>query len=413
MTRQVNSLQPLSHIKVLDLTSNISGPSATAILGDLGAEIIKIERPQTGDDARSMGPFIEGESTYFLAINRNKQSVVVDIRKKEGQEIIHKLVGKADIVIENFRRGVLEKYGLDGTTLCKQNAQLIYCSLSAYGEQGDDASKPGYDAVLQARTGIMSVTGSKVEEPVRAGVSILDMGSGMWSVIAILAALQHRERTGEGQIVGTSLFETGAYWMNYHLTAYESTQVDPIPQGTSHTAFAPYGSYQTKDDLLLLGISNDPLFHRLTKAINREEWNDDSRFIHNKNRLFYRKELDTLLNECFKSGTCEYWLTLLNDAGVPCSPIQKVSQVLEDPHFKAMGIMTSISHSSLDSVSIPRLPIRMQKSKLLLKSGAPLLGEHTYKVLKEFALTDAEIHEYEKKGIIECLEAESVVNEKQ
>ncbi|MEH6941722.1 CaiB/BaiF CoA transferase family protein [Bacillus sp. JJ722] len=413
MTIQENPKQPLSHIKVLDLTSNISGPSATAILGDLGAEIIKIERPQKGDDARGMGPFIGGESAYFLAINRNKQSVVVDIRKKEGQEIIHKLASKVDIVIENFRRGVLEKYGLDGQSLCRQNEKLIYCSLSAYGEQGDDALKPGYDAVLQARTGIMSVTGTKIEEPVRAGVSILDMGSGMWSVIAILTALQHRERTGEGQIVGTSLFETGAYWMNYHLTAYESTQVDPLPQGTSHSAFAPYGSYQTKDDLLLLGISNDSIFHRLTKAINREEWNDDPRFIHNENRLFHRKALETLLNECFMSNHCEYWLSRLNDAGVPCSRIQKVSQVLNDPHFKAMEIMTPVSHSSLETISIPRVPIRMEKSKLIVKRGAPLLGEHTYKILKDLALTDEEIREYAYKGIIECIETEGVVNEKQ
>lgn len=203
----------LSGIRVLDLTSNISGPSATAILADMGAEVIKVERPKQGDDARGMGPHIHGASAYFLAINRNKQSIVIDIRSKKGQELIYRMARQVDIVMGNTRRGVLQKYKLDGESLCKINPRLIYCSLSAYGEDGPDSTKPGYDAVLQARTGIMSITGSRQEEPARAGVSILDMGSGMWSVIAILSALYHREQTGQGQIVGTSLYETGVYWI--------------------------------------------------------------------------------------------------------------------------------------------------------------------------------------------------------
>jgi crotonobetainyl-CoA:carnitine CoA-transferase CaiB-like acyl-CoA transferase len=395
------SLPPLVGLKVLDLTTNISGPSATAILADLGAEVIKVERPKQGDDARGMGPYLNGESAYFLAINRNKKSVIIDIKQKDGQEIIHRLANQVDIVIENFRRGVTEKYGIDGSSLTKNNPKLIYCSLSAYGEVGEDSTKPGYDAVLQARTGIMSITGSREEEPARAGVSILDMGSGMWSVIAILAALQHRNQTGKGQIVGTSLFETGAYWMNYHLTAYQSTEKDPIPQGTSHTAFAPYGAYQTGNDLLLLGISNDSLFHRLTKAIGCPEWNYDPRFNNNENRLINRNDLDALLNERISSHSCEYWLLQLEEAGVPCSRIQKVSQVLQDQQFKALEMMVEVSHSSLDSVKIPRLPIRMEKSPAQVKCGAPLLGEHTIEVLRDLGLTDDEINEYKEKGIID------------
>lgn len=401
MSITYEQLQPLAGIKVLDLTSNISGPSATAILADLGAEVIKVERPKQGDDARGMGPFIKGESAYFLAINRNKKSVVINIKQKEGQELIHRLAGQVDIVIENFRRGVLEKYGLDGFTLCKNNPKLIYCSLSAYGEIGEDSSKPGYDAVLQARTGIMSITGSREEEPARAGVSVLDMGSGMWSVIAILSALQHRNRTGAGQMVGTSLFETGAYWMNYHLTAYQGTNKDPVPLGTSHSAFAPYGSYQTADDLLLLGISNDSLFHRLIRAINRNEWEYDPRFIDNENRLIHRDELDSLLKECFSSKPCDYWLSRLDVAGVPCSRIQKVSQVLKDPQFEALEMMPTVSHSSLETVKVPRLPIRLQKSPAAVKNGAPLLGEHTIEVLRQYGVSEKEIHEFCVKGIIE------------
>lgn len=403
--------QPLTGIQVLDLTSNISGPSATAILADLGAEVIKIERPKQGDDARGMGPFIEGESAYFLAINRNKKSIVIDIKKKEGQELVKRLASQVDIVIENFRRGVLEKYELDGPTLCRDNPKLIYCSLSAYGEVGEDASKPGYDAVLQARTGIISVTGSRPEEPSRAGTSILDMGSGMWSVIAILSALQYRNQTGEGQMVGTSLFETGIYWMNYHLTAYQGTKKDPIPQGASHSAFAPYGAYQTADDFLLIGISNDSLFQRLVKAIGRNEWKDDPRFIDNENRLNHRYELDTLLNECFSSHSCGYWLLRLDEAGVPCSRIQKVSQVLVDSQFLALEMMPTVSHSSLETIKVPRLPIRLQKSPAVVKNGAPLLGEHTVEVLRQSGFSEEEIDEFCVKGIIENKKMEELSNE--
>jgi crotonobetainyl-CoA:carnitine CoA-transferase CaiB-like acyl-CoA transferase len=398
---QTIAVGPLKGIRVLDLTSNISGPSATVILADMGAEVIKIERPKQGDDARGMGPYIMGESAYFLAINRNKQSVVIDIRQTEGQELIRRMAREVDVVVENFRRGVPEKYGLDGESLRKENPRLIYCSLSAYGEVGPDAVKPGYDAVLQARTGIMSITGSRQEEPARAGVSILDMGSGMWCAIAILSALFHREKTGEGQIVGTSLFETGIYWMNYHLTAYQANQLDPVPQGTSHTAFAPYGAFQTEDDLLLLGISNDSLFRRLVNTLERGNWADDPQFAHNSERLTNRKKLDEMLNECFSQASCSYWLERLQVAGVPCSRIQKVSQVLNDPHLHLMNMMPSVSHSSIGLVQIPRLPIRLEKTPAAVQTGAPVLGEHTDEVLKRYGVTEQERGEYRRKGIIE------------
>lgn len=392
---------PLSGIRVLDLTSNISGPSATVILADMGAEVVKVERPKRGDDARGMGPYIQGESSYFLAINRNKQSVVIDISTEEGQDIIRRLARQFDVVVENFRRGVLHKYQLDGESLCKENPQLIYCSLSAYGEEGPDSVNPGYDAVLQARTGIMSITGSRQEEPSRAGVSILDAGSGMWSVIGILSALYHREQTGDGQLIGTSLYETGVYWMNYHLTSYQATQQDPVPQGTSHAAFAPYGSYQTKDDLLLLGISNNSLFGRLLQALDHAEWAEDPRFIHNSDRIDHRNELDNLLNECFSNESCSYWLERLNMAGVPCSRIQRVSQVMDDPHLQLLNMMPAVKHSSVGSIKIPRLPIRMKKTPPELRTGAPKLGEHTNEVLRRYGVTQLELEGFSRKGIIE------------
>lgn len=391
---------PLSGIRVLDLTSNISGPSATVILADMGAEVIKIERPGRGDDARGMGPHLQGESAYFLAINRNKESVVVDIRQKEGQEIIRRLAREADVVVENFRRGVLGKYGLDARSLRQLNSRLIYCSLSAYGEEGPDAGKPGYDAIVQARTGIMSVTGSRPEEPARCGVSILDMGSGMWSAMAILAALYHRETTGEGQVVGTSLYETGIYWMNYHLLAYQANAVDPVPQGTSHTAFAPYGDYQTADDLILIGISNDSLFRKLVGALGHPEWAGDSRFVHNTDRIANRTELNKLLNNEFQTAPCGEWLEKLDKAGVPCTRIQKVSQVTRDLQLEALGMMQSVPHTTLETVKVPRLPIRMERSPCMVRTGAPVLGEQTEEVLQRYGFTEEELGSYRTKGII-------------
>lgn len=396
----IESQSPLSGIRVLDLTSNISGPSATAILGDLGAEVIKVERPGVGDDARGMGPFLEGESAYFLAINRNKHSVVIDIRQKEGQELIKRLACQVDIVIENFRKGVLKKYNLDSVILRELNPQLIYCSLTAYGNEGPDVNKAGYDAVLQARTGMVSVTGSSSDEPARSGVSVLDMGSGMWSVIAILSALYHRKVTGEGQFVGTSLFETGIYWMNYHLVAYKATEKDPVPLGTSHAAFAPYGTYRTADALLLIGISNDSLFQRLISVLGHEKLGTDSRFINNSDRLLNRAELDAILNELLMKQSSDYWLPLLDAKGVPCSKIQKVSQVLHDPQLVASKMMQNANHTLLKNVDIPRLPIRLEGSPTAIKHGAPLLGEHTFTILERYGLSSVELEELKSKGVI-------------
>jgi crotonobetainyl-CoA:carnitine CoA-transferase CaiB-like acyl-CoA transferase len=400
MADQAEKQGPLSGIRVLDLTGNISGPSATAILADLGADVIKIERPSGGDDARKMGPFLQGESAYFLAINRNKRSVAIDIRREEGQKLVRRLAGHVDVLVENFRRGVLAKYGLDAQTLCALHPRLIYCSLSAYGDDGPDAAKPGYDAVLQARTGIMSVTGSRAEEPVRAGVSILDAGSGMWSVIAILSALLHRERTGEGQKVGTSLFETGAYWMNYHLLAYQATGTDPVPLGASHAAFAPYGAYRTADDPLLIGISNDSLFARLAKALKHEEWIEDPRFRENSGRIAHRAELDAQIQACLASRPCRDWIQVLEEEGVPCSRIQRISQVMEDGQFCSLQMLVSVPHPTIPSVRVPRLPIRMEKSPSAVRTAAPSLGQHTREVLLEFGITEHELDDFRQKGVI-------------
>jgi len=396
-----HTVSALAGVQVIDFTTNISGPSATAILGDLGADIIKIERVGRGDDARGMSPKWNGESAYFLAINRNKKSLALDFTKPEGLELTRRLIGQADVVIENFRRGTLVKYGLDAKTVCGEHPRLVYCSLSAYGEVGADRSKPGYDAVLQARTGVMSITGSRADEPSRAGVSLLDAGSGMWAAIGIITALYHRLQTGRGQIVGTSLFETGAYWMNYHLTAFQGTREDPTPQGARHMAFAPYGAFPTQDDFLLIGISNDALFQKLVDAMGLSELKEDPKFIHNVNRVQHRDELEVLLKQRFERQTCQDWLTLFEQVGVPCSTIQRVSQVLHDPQLEALGLLKSIEHPTVPELRIPAIPVRLTETPAQISSAAPLLGAHSREILQGIGITDEEFCRLVEGGIVQ------------
>lgn len=378
---------PLQGIRVIDFTTNVSGPSATAILADLGADVIKIEREHRGDDARGMNPKVHGESAYFLAINRNKRSIALDFTTPEGQAVVWRLLDTADVLIENFKRGTLERYGFGAIEVRSKYPNLIYCSLSSYGEQGPDANKAGYDAVLQARTGIMSITGSRIEEPSRAGVSILDAGSAMWAALGIVSALFHRNRTGEGQVVGTSLFETGVYWMNYHLAAYQGTQRDPMPQGASHMAFAPYGNYRTADDFILIGISNDRLFSKLVDTLLLPELKNDPRFFDNNLRVENRIELDGLIQERLLEHGAGYWIDKLAEAAVPCSSIQRVSQVLRDRQLEALGMLQQMEvPEPHKSIHIPLIPIRMEKSPVRLRRPAPKLGEHGREVFAELGL---------------------------
>ncbi|CAB3393812.1 CaiB/BaiF CoA transferase family protein [Kyrpidia spormannii] len=400
MKEQVKKKEgPLAGIRVVDFTTNISGPSATAILADLGADVVKIERVGKGDDARHMSPAWNGESAYFLAINRNKRSLALDFRQPEGREITLKLIAQADVVVENFRRGVLEKYGLDGKSLLREHPSLIYCSLSAYGDDGPDCMLPGYDAVVQARTGIMSITGSREDEPSRAGVSILDAGSATWAAVGILSALFHRERTGRGQIVGTSLFETGVYWMNYHLVAYQVTRRDPVPQGARHTAFAPYGAFETADGPIMIGISNDGLFARLAQAIGRPELTHDPRFATNPDRVVNREELEGLLNKQLRQRPRAEWVALFREAGIPCSPIQRPSQVMEDPQLAALSLLQLTPHPRIAEVKIPRLPVRLTDTPAAIRTSAPLLGQHTREILEEIGEL-ARVEELLSKGVI-------------
>jgi len=394
--------KPLQDVTVVDVTANIAGPSVTMILGDLGAEVIKVERPGRGDDARGMGPHIGGESCYFLNINRNKKSVAIDIRTPQGRDLMYRLIEQADVFVENFRYGKAEQLGFGYERLKQLNPSLVYCTISAYGQAGPEREKPGYDGLLQARTGIMTVTGAPGGPSVRAGVSILDQGSALWAAVGVLAALYERRSTGKGQRVTASLFETGLSWVGYHLLAYLATGQEPEKMGAGHAAFAPYDAYPTADEELLIGISNDNLFAKLAAALGKEEWLADERYATNLSRVRHRKELDREIIRILQTRTSAEWLERLSAAGVPCSRVTRIGSLLDDPQVEAVGMLQEVEHPTLGNVRLPRLPVQLSESAVGITSSPPLLGQHTEEVLAErLGLTQEQMERLKEQRIIQ------------
>lgn len=388
---------PLAGIRVLDLTSVVAGPTATMILADLGADVIKVERLDGGDDARHMGPHLGEWGAYFVPLNRGKRSVAADITKPAGRELILRLARSTDVFIENFRAGKISALGLDEAAVREHNPAIIYASLTAYGARGPDALKPGYDALIQARTGIVSVTGSG-GAPSRAGVSVIDMGSGMWMAIGILAALLERQRSGLGQRVDGSLFQTGVIAMAYHLLYRQFSGVDPVPQGSRHTAFAPYCDFETADGRMMVGCSNDRLFRRLCTALGHSEWCSDPRFATNVLRVRNRGELEGLLQGIFAVHPTAHWIALLDEHDVPVSPVQTAGQVLEDPQLAALGQLQSIALNGA-SVAVPALPFELSRSPERNTAPPPMHGEHSRSILIEAGYTDPEIEQLVFDGV--------------
>lgn len=392
---------PLHGIRIVDVTTNISGPSLTMILADLGAEVIKIERPNRGDDSRMMGPLWEGEGVYYLNINRNKRSIVINLRDEKGKNIVHDLVKDADVFVENFRYGKAEKIGLGYDELNELNSKLIYCSLSAYGQNGKKKYKPGYDAIIQADTGIMGINGSEEAGPARAAVSILDQGSAMWGAIGVISALYDRLNTGKGQKVTTSLYETGVFWMGYHMLAYMATHVEPKKMGSNHAAFAPYGAFETADDPIMIGVSNNSLFEKVCRVIQKEEWIHDERFRTNIDRVKNRKELNELIEKQFQTNSSTFWLEKFAEEGIPCSVIQNVSSVIKDEQTENMEMLTRVEHPKISELKLTRLPFQLSESPLEIKKSPPLLGEDTVQILKERGISDDVIQELIDEDIIQ------------
>ncbi len=372
---------PLRDITVVELGHSVAAPYAGEILGDLGATVIKIEKRDGGDDARKWAPpYWHGLAAIFQSLNRNKLSAVVDLRDAGERELLTRLVvERADVLIQNLRPGMVEELGLDAATLRGRNKRLIYCNIGAFGRGGPLSDRPGYDPLMQAFGGLMSVTGEAGQPPVRIGTSIIDMGAGMWSVIGILGALHQRTLTGEGAVVDTSLYETALSWMSYHAANYQASGEVPRRHGSGTFGIVPYRGYATRDGHLVVGAGNDKLFRVLARTLGHPEWVDDPRFADNPERVRNRDALDGMIEDVTRTRTSAEWQVLLEAAGVPSAPMQNVDEVLAHPQTQALGI---VQPSPDGRLSLVGLPLSFDGERPPFRLPAPQLGEHT-RVLDE------------------------------
>ena len=364
---------PLAGYTVIELGHSVAAPFAGQILADLGAEVIKIEKP-AGDDARHWGPpFLDGAAATFQGINRGKRSLALDLRDPASLAHLQGLIEtRADVVLQNMRPGQVEQLGLDAARLRARQPRLVYCNLGAFGSVGPLAERPGYDPLMQAFGGIMSVVGEPGGAPVRVGPSIVDMGSGMWAALGIVSLLMRRQTTGEGGVVDVSLFETAACWMTMYSTQYLAGGAMPGKNGSGQAGIAPYRAYRTLDGDLVVAAGNDKLFRALCGAVGYPEWTDDPRFISNALRVTHSPALYALLEACFATRTNGAWTDLLDAAGVPCAPVQNVAQMLSHPQTQALGLMQEVAGSS---VPLMGLPLRLDGERPHPRGPSPRLGE--------------------------------------
>ncbi|HLH71011.1 MAG TPA: CoA transferase [Candidatus Dormibacteraeota bacterium] len=383
---------PLRDVRVVDLTRNVAGPYAAMILGELGAEVVKVERPGRGDDAREWGPpFWGGESSIFLALNRNKRSLALDLGRPEAKPVLERLVAGSDVLLESFRPGVVERLGYGYEWALERNPRLIYCSVTGYGDQGPLRERPGYDPLLQAFAGIMSVTGEAGRPPVRVGVSLVDMGTGMWAALAVTAALLQRGREGRGQRIVVSLYETALAWMAYHLAGYWASGVTPGRQGSGTEMIVPYQAFATADGWLVIAAGNDALFERLCRELGHPGWACDPRFARNPDRVRHRAELVGRIEAVTRGWETERLAERLTRAGVPCSPIRDTAQVAGDAQAEALGIFQALSRAGVGELGSVGMPFLLDGERPRLRRPPPWLGEHSREVLAELGFGPEEV----------------------
>jgi crotonobetainyl-CoA:carnitine CoA-transferase CaiB-like acyl-CoA transferase len=393
---------PLEGIIVADLTQNVAGPFCTQTLGDMGAEVVKVERPGRGDDARAWGPpFWEGESTIFLAFNRNKKSLALDLKREGGVDVLKRLVQRADVFVQSLRAGVIEELGLDFAAAAQLNPQLVYCSVTAFGTEGPLAAQPGYDPLMQAYGGLMSINGHPGQEAARVGTSIIDMGTGMWAALGIVAALRERDRTGRAVEVTTALFETALTWISYQAAGYFGDGVVPQPQGSGIAMVVPYQAFPTADGQAMIAAGSDALFQRLADALGDSGLGTDRRFVDNPGRVRNRQALVAAISAHTRRLETADLLERLRAAGVPAAPILSVDRVLEEPQTKTSGMILTAPHPRVPYYRAVGLPIRWDRQRPGLRSVPPLVGEHSVDVLTWLGYTIDEVRTLKAKGVVE------------
>lgn len=397
-------MQPLSGVKVLDLTRIVSGPFATMLLGDLGAEIIKIEEPVSGDESRTYGPpFINGESAYFLSVNRNKKSCAINLKTPEGIALIRELALYSDVLIENFRPGTLKKFGLSYEELKKHNPGLIYCAITGFGQTGPDSHRPGYDLIIQGESGVMDITGDPDGPPTKVGTSIADLLTGQYASQGVLAALVERSRTGEGRRVEVAMYDCLASLLTFNAGAYFASGNTPKRKGNSHPSIVPYETFETSDGWINIGIANDKFWNSFCKVIDRLDLQNNPKFVMASDRVKNRLELLPIIKEIIKGNKKSYWITLLEKAGIPSGMIKNVGEVCDSEQLVSRGMILNMPHLTAGIVKNIDSPLRFDDQNDEVHTAPPILGQHTHEILRDILkISPDEIVLLEQKGAIKC-----------
>lgn len=400
----MSKTRALEGIHVADLSHVLAAPTASMILADLGAEVIHIE-PPFGDDARQFGPFIGGQSAYFISINRNKKSMVVDLKKEEGKTVLREIVRACDVVLENFKPGTMKKLGFSYEDCRAINPGIIYASISGFGHETppEYADKPAYDMIAQAYSGLMSICGPDGGPPVRVGTSVGDIIAGHQCAISILAALRHRDRTGEGQRIDHSMVDGLLYILENALVRYTVGGEIPKPLGTMHPSVTPFQAFPTKDSWIVIAVGNDTIWRRFCTALGRPELFEDDRFKSNELRTQHRDQLIPLLEDLTKGRSTAQWLDLLRSGEVPCSPIHSIDQIVEDPVVTHRRMLATVEQPEAGPVRIAASPFHMSATPGEVYAPAPLLGEHTVEVLRDFlGFSEDSIRKLRERGVVYC-----------
>lgn len=396
-----NDTMPLSGIRVLDLGRHQAGPTCAMWLGDLGADVVKIENPEHGEDGRASGPpFFNGESAFFLSANRNKRSLALDVKRPEGQEIFRRLAAGADVVIENFRPGVMAALGIGYETIATSNPRIIFCSISGFGPDGPYADRPGFDQIVQGTSGLMSLNGFEGGEPIRVGIPIADLLTGLFAAYGVLAALQARERTGRGQVVSTSLLESMVGMLSFQGVRYLNGAGVPPPAGNHHPINAPYGVFKTGDGYITLGATGEKRWRKFCEVLNAPEWLEDPRFATNGGRYEHRLELAELIGAKLQARSSDEWERVLNVNGIPAGPIYRLDQALNHPQVLHREMVVEREHPTMGIVRLLGLPVKLSDTPGSVHRVPPQLGEHTDEILSELGLTEADLRRLRAEQVI-------------
>ena len=395
-------MKALQDIQVLDLTRALAGPFCTLMLGDYGADVIKIEIPETGDDTRHWGPpFIGDESAYFLSINRNKRSLTLNFKEQEAIKIFLKLVEKADVVVENFTPGVMKRFGLDYEAVKAINPSIIYCSISGFGQDGPYQNRPAYDQIMQGVSGLMSITGEPDGEPQKVGIAVSDIGAGMWAAFAVMTALHHRSNSGDGQHIDISMLDAQVAWMTYQAAYFFANEEPPKRLGAAHPTLVPYQAFMSQDGKYVnVAVGSERLWERFCEGVNRMDLKDDPNFAQNGDRVRNRSTLVPLLQEYFLTKPADYWVDALQAVNVPAGPINDLADVFSDPQILHREMLVEIPHPTLKSIKQTGLPLKFSVTPGAFDKHPPLLGEHNEEILNSLGYSAQDIADLTNNAVI-------------